>query len=72
MAPAKTNAQGQGVINVGQRAQGMLEELEYAHIYIEQLHGDVQGLQKDLDRRDAELAELREEIAQIKAELRRQ
>jgi hypothetical protein len=72
MTPAKVNARGQGVINVGQRAQGMLEELEYAHIYIEQLHGDVQGLQKDLDRRDAELAQLRQEIDEIKAEMRKQ
>lgn len=72
MAPAQTNASGQGVINVGQRAQGMLEELEYAHIYIEQLHGDVQDLQKDVDKRDAELVQLRNEVAQIKAELRKQ
>ena len=72
MAPAQTNARGQGVINVGQRAQGMLEELEYAHVYIEQLHGDVQKLQKDVDSRDAELDQLRREIAQIKADLARQ
>ncbi|QSX77428.1 bZIP transcription factor [Agrilutibacter solisilvae] len=72
MQPAQTNAHGQGVINVGQRAQGMLEELEYAHVYIEQLHGDVQGLKKDVDKRDAELAQLRREIALIKAELRKQ
>ena len=33
----QVNAQGQGMVNVGQRSQGMLEELEKAHIYIEQL-----------------------------------
>jgi hypothetical protein len=72
MAPAQVNAKGQGVIKVGQRAQGMLEELEYAHVYIEQLHGDVEQLQQDVERRDAELAQLRKEVAQIKADLARQ
>ncbi|HEY0662635.1 MAG TPA: hypothetical protein VGD21_15095 [Lysobacter sp.] len=72
MSPAKVNEDGKGVINVGQRSQGMLEELEYAHIYIEQLHGDMRGLQQDMAERDDELARLRQEIAAIKAELRKQ
>ncbi len=37
----KVNAQGHAMVNVATRSQGMLEELEKAHIYIEQLHGEV-------------------------------
>lgn len=71
MQPAVANAEGKGVINVAQRAQGMLEELEYAHIYIDQLHQDVRAMEKDMKRKDQELAELRAEVAQIKADLRK-
>ena len=55
LAPAQVNADGKGVIDVGSRSQGVLEELEYAHIYIDQLHASVE--------------ELRAEIAAIKAQL---
>jgi len=71
LQPALANAEGKGVINVAQRAQGMLEELEYAHVYIDQLHQDVRAMEKDMKRKDQELAELRAEVAQIKAELRK-
>ena len=69
MAAAKVNDQGQGVINVGERSQGMLEELEYAHVYIEQLHSSMQQLQDDMAKKNDEVAQLREEIASIKASL---
>jgi hypothetical protein len=49
VAPAHTNAQGQGLINVGARAQGTLEELEKAHIYIEQLHKTIQDLSERME-----------------------
>ncbi len=44
VAPATTNAAGQGLINVGARSQGVLEEVEKAHIYIEQLHERLERL----------------------------
>ena len=69
MTAARVNDQGQGVINVGERSQGMLEELEYAHVYIEQLHSNMQQLQDDMAKKNDELAQLREEIAAIKASL---
>jgi hypothetical protein len=69
VSPASVNGDGKGVINVGERSQGMLEELEYAHIYIEQLHSTVQGLQQDMAGKNAELQQLRQEIAAIKAAL---
>ncbi len=46
VAPAATNAAGQGLINVGARSQGMLEEIEKAHIYIEQLHQRLERLEQ--------------------------
>ncbi|MGR9072067.1 MAG: hypothetical protein ACU833_03265 [Gammaproteobacteria bacterium] len=47
---AVTNAEGKGVINIGDRSQGLLEELEIAHIYIERLHTQVSELQARLDK----------------------
>jgi hypothetical protein len=38
LLPAKVDAEQRTVINVAARSQGVLEELEKAHIYIEQLH----------------------------------
>lgn len=69
MAAAEVNDHGKGVINVGERSQGMLEELEYAHVYIEQLHGNLQQLREDMTKKDDELAQLRAEVASIKAHL---
>ena len=45
MLPAMLDAdEGHTVINIGSRSQGMLEELEKAHIYIEQLHKTITDL----------------------------
>jgi hypothetical protein len=52
VGPARTNAQGEAVVNVFAQSNGMLEELEKAHIYIEQLNSEVKSLK-------AELAEMR-------------
>jgi hypothetical protein len=65
VAPAATNAEGKGVIDVGARSQGLLEELEYAHIYIEQLHTRVQTLQRDDAAQKAELAQMRAMLATL-------
>lgn len=45
---AETDAAGQGVIDVGERSQALLEELEIAHIYIEQLHRRVEAMERRL------------------------
>lgn len=69
LAPAQVNENGEGVIDVGSRSQGVLEELEYAHIYIEQIHTSVEALKDGLAKKGTELAELRAELAAIRAEL---
>ncbi|MEZ5437926.1 MAG: hypothetical protein R3F12_06170 [Lysobacteraceae bacterium] len=64
--PAKVNEDGKGTFNVASRSQGVLEELEYAHVYIEKLNADIQRLNADADRRNAEFALLKAEIEQLK------
>jgi hypothetical protein len=43
---------GSHAVNVGARSQSMLEELEKAHIYIEQLHATVKELQSEQQLRE--------------------
>lgn len=52
VGPARTNPEGRAVVDVFAQSNGMLEELEKAHIYIEQLNSELKGMK-------AELAELR-------------
>jgi len=47
VGPARLNDKGQTVIQVGARSQGLLEELEKAHIYIHQLDSRVTELQAE-------------------------
>jgi hypothetical protein len=68
VGPARVE-DGMGVIDVGATSHAMLEELEYAHIYIAQLDGSVQALKAELAARDAEVRRMREEIDAIKAAL---
>jgi hypothetical protein len=60
VAKAMATRDGKAVINVGMRSQSVLEELEVAHIYIEQLHDQMQSMQQDMQRMRNELAELKE------------
>jgi len=43
------NAEGEPILNVGTKTLGLLEELEKAHIYIEQLHKKLEALEKRID-----------------------
>lgn len=45
---ARANGEGKGVVDLGARSQGALEELEKAHIYIEQLHQRIQAKEDQL------------------------
>ncbi len=56
--PATVNEDGLHVIQVGARTQGMLEELEKAHIYIEQLH-------QNLTKLEAEKLSLRKNLEEM-------
>ena len=46
---AKVNEQGQEVVEIGSHRKGIVEELEKAHIYIEQLHKRNKELEARLD-----------------------
>ena len=46
VGPGTTNAEGKGVVNLVERSQGVLEKLEKAHIYIEQLNNRLEALEK--------------------------
>lgn len=48
VAKAMVNANGQEVVEIGSHRRGILEELEKAHIYIEQLHKQNQILEERL------------------------
>jgi hypothetical protein len=68
---AEVTAEGKGVIDVGARSQGLLEELEKAHIYIAELNDRVKALSEAVGAKDSALAELRRDIEAIKGRLPR-
>lgn len=63
---ARTTEDGRGVVDVFAQSNGMLEELEKAHIYIETLHGEIKALRREAQERDAEV---RKELAALKKRL---
>ena len=67
VGPGQVNDQGQGLINVGARSQGMLEELEKAHIYIEQLHGEMTENEVRLEKAHRDIEQLQDEVAALEA-----
>jgi len=68
VGPAKTTSDGRTEVNVFAQSKGMLEELEKAHIYIEQLHREIQALKLDASERDSEF---RRELAEIRRHVER-
>ena len=61
-ATAQTNEDGQEIVEYGSRMRGILEELEKAHIYIEQLHHRNKGLERELRDVQQVAAELVERV----------
>ncbi len=53
LAPGHVGEDGKAVIDVANRSQGVLEELEEAHIYIEQLNAAIQHMQTRLGQLEA-------------------
>ncbi len=53
LAPGQIGEDGKAVIDVANRSQGVLEELEKAHIYIEQLNAAIQHMQTRLGQLEA-------------------
>ena len=58
--------EGQISIDVFQKTTGILQELEKAHIYIEQLHNDFKARAAE---KDAEIASLRQRLARLEAQV---
>jgi hypothetical protein len=55
---AKVDNQGNEIIEIGSHRKGILEELEKAHIYIDQLHQHIKTLEERLGKLEARLDEL--------------
>jgi|GEM_PF-724508 len=56
---------GRSTVDLVGHQFGIVEELEKAHIYIEQLHETVRGLEDELVQRDSRLALLEERLARL-------
>jgi hypothetical protein len=54
-------------VNLSQKTGGLLNELEKAHIYIEQLHSRLKALEAIMDDRNQEVGSLTEEVAALMA-----
>lgn len=73
---AKTDGEGRGLVNLVNRSQQILEELEKAHIYIEQLHNRINNekenrlevnnkLQQTIDQQAQEIADLKVQLTKM-------
>jgi len=71
---------GKAIINVANRSQGILEELEKAHLYIEQLHKRIKNekdsrlevnikLQQTIDQQAEEVADLKAQLTKMETQL---
>jgi hypothetical protein len=61
VGPARTTPDGKAVVDVFAQGKGILEELEKAHIYIGQLHREMESLKSEMAAREARLeAQMRE------------
>ena len=69
MQPAKINDEGKGYFDVGARSEGMLEELEKAHIYIERLHRRLESLAGQVSAKDEALAAIARDVEALKRRL---
>ncbi len=62
---AKLDENGQEIIEVGAHRRGIVEELEKAHIYIEQLHKRINELQQRNENTEGRLAEMETVVAKL-------
>lgn len=68
VGPGKYDADGAAILDLGQRSQGTLEELEKAHIYIAELNKTLNRVVERLDRKDAVIEDLRRQVAALQAD----
>jgi hypothetical protein len=67
MGPRTVDEQGREVVEIGARMRGMLEEIEKAHIYIEQLNDTISVKNSELSKLERQNAELAQRLARIEA-----
>ena len=61
------NEEGKSVLDIGSKTFGILEELEVAHIYIEQLNAQVTQQKAEMAQQRQQLDTLQAELAQLRA-----
>lgn len=62
--------EGKGPINVFEKTTGILQELEKAHIYIDQLNSTIQDLRAELNEKDEDVVTLSERLAVLEDAMR--
>jgi hypothetical protein len=62
---AQVDENGQEIIEVGAHRRGIVEELEKAHIYIEQLHERINTLEKEKQMMEARLTAIESIVAKL-------
>lgn len=63
---AKVDAEGREVLELGAHRKGIVEELEKAHVYIEELHRDLKEQQREIEALKIENVELQQTKAELK------
>jgi hypothetical protein len=67
----RTDEKGREVIELGSNQRGMLEELEKAHIYIEELDERLAVKDRQMAEKDQQIAQLQERLARVEQALDR-
>ncbi len=63
---AKKDENGNDIVEWGARSRGVLEELEKAHVYIDQLNNAMKNQQEQIDNQQSMIEELKQEIEKLK------
>ena len=69
VGPGRYAEDGRAIYELGESRAGMLEELEKAHIYIDQLHQTIQALKTDAGAKDEALEALEARLARLESSL---
>jgi len=60
--------EGREVLEIGSHRKGIVEELEKAHIYIEQLHRKISAMEESVKNMEANYKKMEEKFAKLAAE----
>ena len=67
VGPGQYDEEGRAIIELGASRMSMLEELEKAHVYIEQINDEVKSLNDRLESKDATISALVERLERLEA-----